>query len=191
MKQVVRRRARNLLLRLADMLNRGIEPPFRSMLQGIKAASIIGKHCVVTPPIESFIWRERAERMRSNKAQTKAQTPKEIALQAAIKAEYEAMAKNGMPVDLTHRYATAETLLDGVNRRLAAAAKAGNFEFKPIKRKSLGDRLKKLRPDSGIDGWPQARGAHAGAEESSRCKAAARQKVTKWRSGFFVLEERN
>jgi hypothetical protein len=41
--------------------------------------------------------------------------------------------------------------LDGVNRRLAAAAKAGNFVFKPIKSKALGDRLKKLQPDAGID----------------------------------------
>jgi hypothetical protein len=95
------RRARNLLLRLADMLGRGIEPPFSLMLQGIEAAYVIGKYCVVTPPVDSFIWQERAEHMRDNKAQKKAQTPKEIALQAAINAEYDVMSKKGAPVDLS------------------------------------------------------------------------------------------
>jgi len=149
MKQV--RRARNVIVRLADMLDNGFKPPFSLMLESIKAAFVIGKYCVVTPPVERFISLERTEHMRSKKARKKAQTPKEIALQAAIKAEYEAT-----PVDLNHPYAAAETLVDGVNRRLEAAAKAENFDFKPIKGKALGDRLQKLQPEIGIDSGPRA-----------------------------------
>jgi hypothetical protein len=145
------RRARNLLLRLANTLDRGFEPPFSLMLQGIEAAYVIGKYCVSTPPVEKVIGQERAAHARDKRSQS----PQEIARRTAIKAEYEAMSKRGTPVDLSRPYAAAETLLGGVNRRLKAAAKPESFGFKPIKSKALGDRLKKLQPDIGIDGNPR------------------------------------
>ena len=129
------RRARNVVLRLAEMLDNGSQPPFGLMLQAVDAAYVIGKYCVVTPPVEKFIADERAAHARWERSQT----PEEIALREAIKAEYEAQG-----VDLAHPYAAAETLCDGVNVKLeAAAAKAEMWKFKPMKSKALGDRLKK------------------------------------------------
>jgi hypothetical protein len=141
MKQV--RGARNVILRVRDLLSKGKEPPFRIMLQTVEAAYIIGKSCVVTPPVKKFIEQERAKDARDKRAQS----PREIAIRDAIKAEYVAMFENGSPVDLGRPYAAAETLLEGVNTRLTAAGKMGGRRFKPIRSKSVGDRIQKLHSE--------------------------------------------
>jgi len=97
----------------------------------------------VTPPVEKFIGDERAAHARWERSQT----PQEIALRDAIKAEYEALSAKSAPVDLTHPYAAAETLCEGVNARLMVAAKAGMWTFKLMKSKALGDRLKRLHDE--------------------------------------------
>jgi hypothetical protein len=135
------RHARNVVLFLADMLDKGSKPSFGLMLQAIEAAYVIGKYCVATSPVEKFIWSERASHARRERSQA----PKEVVLRKAIMAEYEALSEKGAPVDLDHPYKAAETLLDGVNVRLKAAAEAGKCVFKPMKSKALGDRLKQLR----------------------------------------------
>src|ERR1700730_3694246 len=64
------RRARKVVLRLVEMLDKESEPPFGLMLQAVDAAYVIGKYCVVTPPVEKFIARERAAHARRERSQT-------------------------------------------------------------------------------------------------------------------------
>jgi hypothetical protein len=132
------RRARNTVLLLAGKLVEGANLPAALIVPIIEAAYVIGKYCVVTPPVKKSIARETAEYARDKRSQT----PKEIALRDAIKAEHA-----HAPMDLTRPYATAEAIVDGVNARLEAAAKTATWTFKPIKSKALGDRLKRLRDE--------------------------------------------
>lgn len=68
-------RAPNVVLSLAEMLKNSKEPPpFGLMLQAVKAAYVIGKHCVVTPTVEKFLECERAAHARGGK---EAKTPKD------------------------------------------------------------------------------------------------------------------
>jgi len=44
------RRARNVVLSLAEMFDKGSKPPFGLMLQAVEAAYVIGKYCVSLRP---------------------------------------------------------------------------------------------------------------------------------------------